>query len=63
MSCEAAIDEGDHKIRDESVDVDSKVDRDFLDVGRQERDVIAASCPTRRASKVTENWSRLEIQH
>lgn len=47
--------EGDHKIRDESVDVDSKVDRDFLDVDRQERDVTAASWPTRRASKVTEN--------
>ena len=50
-------DDGDHKIRDESVDVDKSVGVD-MDVvfERQERDVTPASCPTSRASNVTENF-------
>ena len=47
--------EGDHKIRDESVEVDSNVgtlEADFC--GRQESDVTPASCPIKRASNVTE---------
>lgn len=40
--------DGDHKMTEESVDVDSKVD---VESGRHEREVTPASCPTRRASK------------
>lgn len=55
--------DGDHKIRDESVDVDSSVGEfDAVVCGRQERDVIPASCPMRRASNVTENNCALGIQ-
>lgn len=48
--------EGDHRITEESVDVESNVGSDHCDDdGLQESDVTPASCPTRRASKVTEN--------
>lgn len=49
-------DEGDHRISDESVDVDRRVgvDADVV-LGRQESDVTPASCPMSRASNVTEN--------
>jgi hypothetical protein len=46
--------EGDHKITEESVDVESKVGIVALSI-LQERDVTPASWPTSRASNVTEN--------
>lgn len=48
--------DGDHKMREESVDVESRVGTDVdTFCGHQEREVTPASCPTSRASKVTEN--------
>jgi hypothetical protein len=48
--------EGDQSISEESVDVESRVGvGSGVVVGRQERDVIPASCPMRRASNVIEN--------
>lgn len=42
-------------MRDESVDVERSVGVDWFEFdGRHETDVTPASCPTRRASKVTE---------
>jgi hypothetical protein len=54
--------EGDQRIREESVDVERRVDvchGDVVEVGRQDRDVIPASWPMRRASNVIENWRDL----
>lgn len=59
--------EGDQRMRDESVDVDRRVnggDDPFVDdddgrSGRHDREVTPASWPTRSASKVTENCRRL----
>jgi hypothetical protein len=46
---------------EESVDVESKVGMDFdEELGRQESEVIPASCPTRRASNVIENFCDLQ---
>ena len=48
--------EGDQRMSDESVDVERRVGMS-LDVngGLHDSDVTPASCPTRRASNVTEN--------
>jgi hypothetical protein len=54
--------EGDQRIKEESVDVERRVGicpNDAGEVGRQDRDVIPASWPMRRASKVIENWCDL----
>jgi hypothetical protein len=49
------IAEGDHRITDESVDVDSKVGVESDGVaGLQEREVTPASWPIKSASNVTE---------
>ena len=56
--------EGDQRMRDESVEVDRRVNGEEEDgdrSGRHERDVIPASWPTRSASKVTENFCGLKI--
>ena len=47
--------EGDHRITEESVEVESKVGSGNCEEdGRQDRLVRPASCPTSKASKVTE---------
>jgi hypothetical protein len=51
---ESKIVEGDHRITEESIDVESKVGIVAVSI-LQERDVTPASWPTRRASNVTEN--------
>ena len=54
--CEPNTDDGDHRITEESVEVDSRVgSANFDEGGRHDRLVIPASWPTRRASKVTVN--------
>lgn len=55
-SCgEASTTDGDHSIKEESVEVDNRVGTDPGVAGLQAREVTADSCPTRRASKVIEN--------
>jgi hypothetical protein len=46
--------EGDHRIKDESVDVDNRVGVDSIVAGFHETDVTPASCPMSSASKVME---------
>ena len=46
--------EGDHKITDESVDVDNKVGLDSVRAGLHETDVTPASWPMSSASNVIE---------
>lgn len=50
--------EGDHRIREESVEVDRRIGTELFAL--HERQVTAASCPIRRASKVTENRCGLQ---
>jgi hypothetical protein len=42
------------------VDVDNKVGTESIEVGRQETEVIPASCPMSNASNVTENHCELK---
>jgi hypothetical protein len=51
---ESKIIEGDQRITEESIDVESKVGMVVVSI-LQKRDVTPASWPTRRASNVTEN--------
>jgi hypothetical protein len=56
---DVSVEDGDQRIRDESVDVDKRVgvegNFEVVLLGRQERDVMPASWPMRSASKVIEN--------
>jgi hypothetical protein len=54
--------EGDHKIKDESVDVDNRVGVDSTEAGLHETEVTPASCPMRSASKVMEYWWELGLE-
>lgn len=54
--------DGDHRMTDESVEVESRVGRpSFSDEGLQERDVMPASWPTNKASKRSEYCCALWI--
>lgn len=56
------VSDGDHNIKEESVDVDNKVgicSTDSRELGLQANDVIPASCPIRSASNVIENFWEL----
>jgi len=61
LSCKGVpAEEGDHRIKDESVDVDNRVG-DPVVAGLQETEVTPASCPTSSASKVIEYCCELEL--
>jgi hypothetical protein len=64
LSCtDVSVAEGDHKIREESVDVDSRVGADSVVLGLHETEVTPASCPMSSASKVMEYcWELVESQ-
>lgn len=63
LSCvEPSTDEGDQRIRDESVEEERMVGTESEPrLGLHERDVIPNSWPMSSASKVTENWQKLII--